>query len=151
MTFQAAVDQVAQRMTTVDGMLRVYASNTSGISGVYEMPDDIPDTPACKVTHNGFSLDPGSFERIFHDVLVELYFLSATPAVAEQQLVQVLEGTITAFRDTSGMTGFSGPVRITVGGPPGTENINGKDYSVYPVHVSVAHHQAATYTGPPTP
>lgn len=148
MSFEYAVDGVARAMKLVPGMRGVYASNSTGQTGVEFVPTDIPATPSCIVRHNGFRVASRGYEVLIHDVVVDLYLNASEPGGAEKQLMSTMSGIFNVMRTNVGLFGLTGitMAMITVGGPPDDTNVNGKDFVVYPIHVEVTAAGPQTYS-----
>lgn len=147
MSLESVTDAVARQIATVTGMKAVYASGAGGQgSTVLTIPNDISQTPAAIVRHDGFSLLPGSFERIRHSIRVELYFASASAAVAEKAMLPMVSLCIASFRTNVDLFGTATLGVIASGGPPHDEEVNGKAFLVYPLIVTVLEATAQTYS-----
>jgi hypothetical protein len=138
MSLEAITDATARALAEVDGIKAAYASSAGGQgTTVKPIPQDLSDTPVALVTHNGFELQPGSFERIKHTINAELWFTATNAAAAEKLMLPLVTLCIATFRSKVGLYGSSTTAVIRRGGPPRDEEVNGKPYLVYPLTVEV--------------
>lgn len=149
MSLEGVTDATAKVLASVTGMKAAYASTAGGQGDtVKAMPNDVSDTPVAFVTHAGFTLltASGSFEKLRHTVVADLYFNAASPASAEYVALPLISRCFAAFRLHVGLYGEGTIATMNRGGPPRTEEVNGKNYMVYPLFIDVLEAGVQTYT-----
>lgn len=149
MSLEGVTDATARALATASGMKAVYAS-TAGNQGdtVKPIPQDVADTPVAFVRHGGFTVEPGSFERIRHTIVADIYINASSAGAAEKIALPLVTNCIAAMRTHVGLYGQAGVVEGAVrrGGPPFPEDVAGKSYIVWPLFIEVLEATIQTYT-----
>lgn len=140
MSLEGVTDATARVLASVSGMRAAYASTAGGQGDtVKPIPTDISITPVVFVAHGGFELltASGSFEKLRHTVVADVYFNATSPAAAEKIALPLISRCFAAFRGHVGLYGEGTIATMNRGGPPRSEDVNGKPYMVYPLFVQV--------------
>ena len=146
MSVEAVTDATARVVALAPGITAAYSSAASGQPDVRAIPTDLPLAPCAIVRHNRFDLAAaGSPERLVHYVDVELFVPAANVGNAEKLLLPLVTAVIAAFRTHVGLFGNATLAKVSTGGPPDDQLVNGKPYLVYPITVRVTEQSVQSY------
>jgi hypothetical protein len=148
---------VARQAAEVTGVLDAYAPLTTQTTGVrdYVRIVDTGSAVIAWVRWTGSSLSPGSWEKVRHRFVVDLYARATDPATPYRRIAPMLELFIQKWRtnvDLYGsctqclIEGADEPVETQIGGPSAYTQVNDLPYVVLPIRIFADEERGVTYS-----